>query len=542
MPPSRRARRARRLSCRRRARRPDPGSGRRSSGSSSVTAVSHPSSSTIGASSSEDAHEGGEELNAETRLAVADLERRRRLLLRRVGEEHEQRRPLRDAVYPLLPRRCERGLLGDAFERLPDALDAALLHVVDLVAGGEENLVRGLERVALGRRIEANGDLEALGGAPARTPAAIADDPPLDHLREPPEAARAKRAGMKLPSVASCCSVARALAQGRLPAGAERCVLRRRGEVVDELEREEVAALVDEHLQPVERPAGEALDERLADDRIELAALEDERAQVVDGVLELPLPCGVARRKAREDFEQLAFPDDAAQSVVVEAEEVWSATAVVPAPVRTMPASAPSRAAEVDVVGTIVATSSSIREPGGACAGSETTGPSAWPSGRSGSCGARGSRRRSARGRSAASPRTSRACSCPCVAGRSTRLLHRDAGREEGHRQLLHVCDLAELLVERAPADRCDGALLVGPDRDGDLVDGACAERNLSAASSDTAASVTQTRIQRGPAAAGASGSEPPFASASSGSARRRPVREPVCHRGGRRLPPSACR
>ena len=36
---------------------------------------------------------------------------------------------------------------------------------------------------------------------------------------------------------------------------------------------------------------------------------------------------------------------------------------------------------------------------------------------------------------------------------------------------------------------------------------------------SGSAASVTQTRIQRGPAAGGASGSEPPFASASSGSA-----------------------
>ena len=98
--------------------------------------------------------------------------------------------------------------------------------------------------------------------------------------------------------VASCCFVARALAQGRLPAGAERRALRRRGEVVDELEREEVAALVDEHLEPVERPAGESLDERLADHGIELAALEDERAQVVDGVLEAS---AAVRRPSSQD-------------------------------------------------------------------------------------------------------------------------------------------------------------------------------------------------------------------------------------------------
>ena len=202
------------------------------------------------------------------------------------------------------------------------------------------------------------------GGSSGSAPAVLRNDLPFDHLRETPEPLGQKVRGWSSPSRRLMLSIARALAQGRLPAGAERRVLRRRGEVVDELEREEVAALFDEHLEPVERPAGEALDERLADDRIELAALKDERAQVVDGVLEVPLPCGLPRRKAREDLEQLAFPDDAAQLVVVEAEEVVVGDCGSAGVRPEMPASAPVAGAEVDVSGTIVAISSSIRDPG----------------------------------------------------------------------------------------------------------------------------------------------------------------------------------
>ena len=72
-------------------------------------------------------------------------------------------------------------------------------------------------------------------------------------------------AGMELPAGRLVLLAAGAGAQGGLPAGTELRLLRRRRQVVDELEREEVAALVDEHLEPVERRAGEALDERLAD-------------------------------------------------------------------------------------------------------------------------------------------------------------------------------------------------------------------------------------------------------------------------------------
>ena len=52
-----------------------------------------------------------------------------------------------------------------------------------------------------------------------------------------------------------------------------------------------------------------------------------------------------------------------------------SATAVVPAPVLTIPTSAPARVPRSTVSGTIVATSSTIREPGGTSAGSGATSP-----------------------------------------------------------------------------------------------------------------------------------------------------------------------
>ena len=94
---------------------------------------------------------------------------------------------------------------ADPVERLPDALDAALLHLVDLVAGGEEDLARRLERVALGRRIEANGDLEALGSA-GSAPAAVADDPVARSPSTAPRSRSGRRSrGWSCPSLASCC-------------------------------------------------------------------------------------------------------------------------------------------------------------------------------------------------------------------------------------------------------------------------------------------------------------------------------------------------
>ncbi len=267
---------------------------------------------------------------------------------------------------------------------------------------------------------------------------------------------------------------ARARAQGGLPAAAELRVFRGRGQVVDELEREEVAALVDEHLEPVERPAGEALDERLADDRIELAALEDERAQVVDGVLELSLPRGIAGREACEHVEQLAFPDDAAQLIIVEADEVLVGDGGR-AGARPDDARVRSRAAaEVDRLGhdrrhleLDPRARRRLRRIGedepaelrhlhrAVLVVHADLGVEALEVGRQ----LDGERHAPAGARARQEDRSA--------------LLHRDRRREERHRQLLHVRHFAELLVEGTPADCRDGAFLVGPDRDRDLVDGA---------------------------------------------------------------------
>ena len=225
---------------------------------------------------------------------------------------------------------------------------------------------------------------------------------------------------------------ARALLQRCLPARAKARVLRRRGQVVDELEREEVAPFVDEHLEPVERPPGEALDERLADHGIELASLEGERAQVVDCVLELSLPRRVARREAGQHLEQRSFPNDTAQPVVVEAQEVLAGdcgcAGVSPHDAHV----GAGAAAEVHVVGhdrRHLELDPRARRRLRRVGDDEPAQPCHLDD--RGSCGARGSLRRSARGRPAASRRTSHACSCPCEAGRSIRsAASRSTGRE----------------------------------------------------------------------------------------------------------------
>ena len=215
------------------------------------------------------------------------------------------------------------------------------------------------------------------------------------------------------------------------------------------------------------------------------------------------------------------FPDDTAQPVVVEAEEApRRRLRSCRRPSARCPRRRRARLPRSTVSGTIVATSSSIREPGGACAGSATTSPlslAIWTM-RFLWCTRISASKRS---RSAGSLTANVTRLLVPVRGRKIDpvcCIEID-GREERHRQLLHVGHRAELLVEGPPADGCDGALLVRPDRDGDLVDGVRRGTRSVSGCSGSAASATQTRIQRGPAAAGASGSEPPFASASSRSA-----------------------
>ena len=153
------------------------------------------------------AHEGGEELDAETRLAFADLERRRRLLLRRVREEHEQRGTLRDAVDPLLPRRRERRLARRSGRAPSGRSSMPPFFTSSTLSLAAKRTSRGeLERVALGRRIEANGDLEALRSA-GSAPAACPDHPAARSPSTAPRSRSGRRSpGGAAPSLASCCS------------------------------------------------------------------------------------------------------------------------------------------------------------------------------------------------------------------------------------------------------------------------------------------------------------------------------------------------
>ena len=200
-----------------------------------------------------------------------------------------------------------------------------------------------------------------------------------------------------------------------------------------------------------------------------------------------------------------------------------SAIPVVPAPVRTMPASAPSRLPRSTVSGTIVATSSSIREPGGACAGSASTGPLSLAI-----CTARflWCTRISA---------SKRSRSAGSLAANVTRLLVPVRGRKSESLRRTEMDGATNVTVSSsmsatAPSSSSNGrppTAAIAPSWFGPMATEiswtAPARNAIWSGCSSSSASATQTRIQGGPglgasvrSAGSGSAPPPPFASAAS--------------------------
>ena len=121
---------------------------------------------------------------------------------------------------------------------------------------------------------------------PLLRPAVGSDDLALDHLRERPEPERADGLGEVPGALRLVIRLTPPRQQRVLPAGAQPGVGAGGGEAVDELDREEVAGALDQDLHPVERPVSELVSQRLTDGLVQLPALECERPQMLDDVLE----------------------------------------------------------------------------------------------------------------------------------------------------------------------------------------------------------------------------------------------------------------